>query len=139
MLKRSSSVMMTIFIVAGLLTAVCAAATAGQAVNAKTVAEHMDKSKYSSHEIKSYLKGLKGSEITADGKVNDILTGKTGNRVVLFVNVPGRDKDFVVDVYVDDAGKLHKGDHLSCKGEYSKYNMFTVNGITLKDGSCSKK
>jgi len=114
-------------------------AAAGQAADAKNVAEHMDKGKYSSSEIKSYLKELKGNTVTADGKVNDIMTGKTGNRVVVYVNVPSRGKDFVVDVYVDDASKLHKGDHVSCKGNYVKYNMFTVNGITLKDGSCTKK
>lgn len=125
-------------IAAGMFILYQSAALAAQAVNAKTVAEHMDKSKHSTSEIKSYLKELKGGEVTAEGKVNDVLTGKTGNRVVVFVNVPGRDKDFVVDVYVDDASKLHKGDHVSCKGKYAKYNMFTVNGITLKDGSCSK-
>jgi len=123
---------------AGLFIVAQNASAAGQAANAKTVAEHMDKSKYSSSEIKSYLKGLKGNTVAADGKVNDIMTGKTGNRVVLYVNIPGRGKDFVVDVYVDDASNLHKGDHVSCKGEYVKYNMFTVNGITLKDGSCRK-
>jgi hypothetical protein len=114
------------------------ATAADQAVNAKTVAEHMDKGKYSSSEIKSYMKGLKGATITADGKVNDIMTGKTGTRVVLSV-AAGRNNDFVVDVYVADASKLHKGEHVSCKGEYSKFNNWTLNGIALKDGSCSKK
>ena len=114
------------------------AAAAEQPVNAKTVAEHMDKSKYSASEIKSYLKGLKGGTITADGEIRDIMTGKTGNRVVLSV-AAGRTGDFVVDVYVDNAGSLYKGDRVSCTGQYSKYNMFTVNGIALKDGSCRKK
>ncbi len=133
---------------AGIVAVVCAAAgaftffgdmaVAGQAVNAETVAGHMDKNKYSTSDIKSYLKGLKGHSIAAQGKVKDVMVGKTGNRVVVFVNVPGRKKDFVVDVYVDKADKLHKGDRVSCKGEYAKYNLFTVNGITLKDGSCSK-
>lgn len=114
-------------------------ADAGQTISATTVAEHMDKSKYSTAEIKTYLKGLKGHEIAAEGKVNDIMTGKTGNRVVVFVNVPGRDKDFVVDAFVDDASMLHKGDSVACKGEFSKYNMFTVNGITIKNSRCSKR
>ncbi len=114
------------------------ACAGGQTLNAKTVGEHMDKSKYSTAEVKAYIKDLKGKQITADGKINEILSGKTGNRVVVFVKVPGRPKEFVVDVYVDDASKLHKGDQVSCKGEYAKYNMFTVNGITLKDGTCRK-
>ena len=114
-------------------------ASAAGPVNAATVAEHMDKSKYSSSEIKTYLKGIKGAEVAAEGRINDILTGKTGNRVVVFVSVPGREKNFVVDVFVDDASKLQKNNHVSCTGKYVKYNMFTVNGITLKDGSCAKK
>ncbi len=125
-------------IAASVLLVSVQANAAGQAVSAKTVAEHMDKGKYSSSEIKSYLKGLKGETITADGKVQDIMVGKSGTRVVLSV-AAGRNGDFVVDVFVDDAGKLHKGERASCKGEYSKYNMWTVNGITLKNGSCSKK
>jgi len=114
------------------------AMAAEQVVNAKTVAEHMDKGKYSSSDIKSYMKGLKGATITADGKVNDIMAGKTGTRVVLSI-AAGSHNDFVVDVYVNDASKLHNGDHVSCKGEYSRYNGWTLNGIALKDGSCSKK
>ncbi len=138
MVRRFAGIMAVVFAAAGTFTLLGATAVAGQAVNAETVAGHMDKSKYSTSDIKSYLKGLKGHGIAAQGKVKDVMVGKTGNRVVVFVNVPGRKKDFVVDVYVDRADKLHKGDHVSCKGEYAKYNMFTVNGITLKDGSCSK-
>jgi hypothetical protein len=138
MVTRIVSVLASVLVTAGMFMVPQQMATAGQAVNAKTVAEHMDKGKYSASEIKSYLKGLKGNEITADGRIDEILTGKTGNRVVVFVKVPGRGKEFVVDVFVDDAGKLHKGESVSCKGEYAKYNMFTVNGITLKNGKCSR-
>ncbi len=126
------------FVIAGVFMVSQKSATAGQSVNATTVAEHMDKSKNSSSDIKSYLKELKGKEITANGKIKDVLSGKTGNRVVVYVKVPGRKKDFVVDVYVDDAGNLHKGSQVSCRGTYRKYNMFTVNGITLTDGKCSR-
>lgn len=112
-------------------------AAAEQAVPAKAVAEHMDKAKYTSADIKSYLKDLKGKEVTADGKIDEILTGRTGTRVVVFVDISGRSRYFVVDVYVNDAKDLHKGDAVSCRGEYTKYNMFTLNGIALK-GSCSK-
>ena len=98
----------------------------------------MDKNKYASAEIKNYLKDLKGKTVVADGKIHDILSGKTGTRVVLSVKA-GRSKDFMVDVYVNEAVKLHKNDQVSCKGEYSKYNLFTLNGITLKNGTCSKR
>ncbi len=113
-------------------------ASAEEAINAKTVAERMDKSKHSTAEIKSYLKDLRKKTILAEGKVKDILSGKTGNRIVLSVNA-GKLNNFVVDVYGDQSEKFRKGDQLSCRGEYVKYNPFTVNGITLKDGSCSKK
>ncbi len=136
-MKRKSWFFVSVLVSAALFIAMQAAA-ADQAVSAKTVAEHMDKGKYSASEIKSYLKGLKGGTVTADGKVHDILTGKTGNRVVLSV-AAGRNGDFVVDVYVDNASNLHKGDRVNCSGEYVKYNMFTVNGIALKNGNCKKK
>lgn len=137
MIKKIGIVTLSLFVAASLCMIGSTKAAAEQAVHAKAVAEHMDKSKYSSAEIKSYLKDLKGKEVTADGKIDEILTGRTGTRVVVFVDIPGRSRDFVVDVYVHEAGNLHKGDRVSCKGEYAKYNMFTLNGITLK-GSCNK-
>ncbi|OGW33825.1 MAG: hypothetical protein A2010_06355 [Nitrospirae bacterium GWD2_57_9] len=131
---KSKALSIVILIAAALVFAVAGTAAAE---SAKAVAEHMDKGKHTSSDIKAYLKGLKGKTVTAEGRVNDVLSGKTGNKVVLFVDTP-KSKDFVVDVYVDDASKLHKGDQVSCKGEYARYNMFTLNGITLKDGSCKK-
>ncbi|HET6490022.1 MAG TPA: hypothetical protein VFG28_09680 [Syntrophales bacterium] len=139
MVTRIVRIIVLVSAAAGMFIVSPSMTNAGQAVNAKTVAEHMDKSKYSSAEIKSYLKGLKGSEITAEGKIDEILSGKTGNRVVVFVKIPGREREFVVDVYVSDSGKLNKNDQVSCKGEYAKYNMFTLNGIALKDGTCTKR
>ncbi len=136
MIKRIGIATVCLFVAAGIFIKTPGGAAA-QAVPAKAVAEHMDKSKYSSAEIKSYLKDLKGKEITADGKIDEILTGKSGTRVVVFVNIPGRSRDFIVDVYVNDAKDFRKGDGVSCKGEYTKYNMFTLNGIAIK-GSCSK-
>lgn len=125
-------------IAAGIILTASVTAVAGQAVNARTVAERMDKQKYTSSEIKTYLRGLKGRTITVDGRVHDVLIGKTGNRVVLHVDTP-KPKDFVVDVFVDSAPKMRKNDSVICKGVYSRYNIFTVNGIILKGGSCSGK
>lgn len=137
MVRNISIVMVCFFAAAGIFISTPRGATAGPAVDAKEIATRLDKSKYTSAEIKSYLKDLKSKEVTAEGKVDEILTGKTGTRVVVLVDVPNRTKNFVVDVYVSDASGLHKGDGVSCKGDYSKYNMFTLNGITLK-GSCKK-
>ena len=112
-------------------------AHAGQ-VTAVDVADHMDKSKYSTADVKQYLKALKGEQVSAEGKVHDVQTGKTGVKIVVSVDIPGRSRNFVVDVHTKDAVAVHKGDWVSCKGEYVKYNMFTLNGIGI-NGSCSKK
>jgi hypothetical protein len=128
---------LSLFLAAGLLLAAGTAA-AQKPVNANTVAERMNKNKYSSAEVKTYLKDLKGRTVTADGRIKDMMTGKTGNRIVLSVKA-GKSNNFVVDVYADNIKTLHKGDEVSCTGTYVKYNPFTVNGITLKDGVCSKR
>ena len=86
MVTRTGNKGMRLILAAGMLMTVAATAIAGDLVNASTIADHMDKGKYSSGEIKTYLKGLKGSSVAADGKIQDIMTGKTGNRVVLSVN-----------------------------------------------------
>jgi hypothetical protein len=131
------SIVFAMFMVSGVAILSPGPAQAEQ-VTAADVADHMDKSKYSSADIKKYLKALKGEQVSAEGKVHDVMTGKTGVKVVVSVDIPGRSKDFVVDVRTKDAAALHKGDRVSCKGEYIKYNMFTLNGIGI-DGSCSKK
>jgi acyl-coenzyme A thioesterase PaaI-like protein len=130
------TIVFLLFMAAGAVILTPAPSHAGQ-VTAAEVADHMDKTKYSSDDIKSYLKALKGKQIVADGKVDDVKTGRTGAKIVVKVEVPGRSKDFVVDVRTKSAAALHKGDRVSCKGEYLKYNMFTLNGIGI-DGSCSK-
>ncbi|OGW38608.1 MAG: hypothetical protein A2X58_10110 [Nitrospirae bacterium GWC2_56_14] len=136
MVMKDFTIAFFLFMAAGVVILSPAPSQAGQ-VAAADVADHMDKTKYSSDDIKSYLKALKGKRIVADGKVDDVKTGRTGAKIVVKVEVPGRSKDFVVDVRTKSAAALHKGDRVSCKGEYTKYNMFTLNGIGI-DGSCSK-
>jgi len=136
MVMKVFTIAFLLFMAAGVVILSPAPSHAGQ-VTAAEVADHMDKTKYSSDDIKSYLKALKGKQIVADGKVDDVKTGRTGAKIVVKVEVPGRSKDFVVDVRTKSAAALHKGDRVSCKGEYTKYNMFTLNGIGI-DGSCSK-
>ncbi len=136
-MKVVFTIVFSMLIAAGMAVLSPVAAHAGP-VAAAVVANHMDKSKYSSADIKQYLKALKGQQVSAEGKVHDVLTGKTGVKIVVSVDVPGRSKNFVVDVHGKDAAAMHKGDRVSCKGEYVKYNMFTLNGIGI-DGSCSKK
>jgi acyl-coenzyme A thioesterase PaaI-like protein len=130
------TIVFSLFMAAGMVILSPAPSHAGQ-ITAAVVADHMDKSKYSSDDIKSYLKALKGKQIVADGKVDDVKTGRTGAKIVVTVEVPGRSKDFIVDVRTKAVAALHKGDRVSCKGKYTKYNMFTLNGIGI-DGSCSK-
>jgi hypothetical protein len=138
MVTKIVRIVVAVFLASGVFLVSQKIALAGAAIEAPTVAEHLDKGKYSSAEIKSYLKGLKGKEIVANGKIEDIKSGRSGNKVVVLVNVPGRDKPFVVDVVVKGESNLHKNEHVSCNGKYKNYNMFTLNGITLTDGKCSK-
>lgn len=138
MVMKFFSVTLCVLAALGLIALSSGTATAGAALNAAEVAEHMDKTKYSSDDVKSYLKALKGKQIVAEGKVDDVITGRTGAKIVVQVNVPGRSREFVVDVRVKEAGKFHKGDRASCEGRYAKYNMFTLNGIGI-DGHCSKQ
>jgi hypothetical protein len=138
MIMKFFSVMLCVLVALGVIVVSSGTATAGAAVNAADVAEHMDKTKYSSDDVKGYLRALKGKQIVAEGKVDDVITGKTGAKIVLSVDVPGRSRNFVVDVRVKEAGKFHKGDRASCEGRYAKYNMFTLNGIGI-NGHCSKQ
>jgi hypothetical protein len=133
------TIVFLMLMVSGVVILSPGAVQAGQ-VTAADVADHMDKSKYSSADIKKYLKALKGEQVSADGKVHEVLTGRSGVKVVVSVNIPGRSKEFIVDVHSKDAASVHvqKGDRVSCKGEYVRYNMFTLNGVGI-DGSCTKK
>ena len=133
------TIVVSMLMVSGMAILSPGAAQAGQAT-AADVAEHMDKSKYTSADIKKYLKALKGEQVSAEGKVHEVLTGRSGVKVVVSVNIPGRSQEFIVDVHSKDAANVHvqKGDRVSCKGEYERYNMFTLNGIGI-EGSCSKK
>ena len=137
MVMKSVSIAFSMLLVAGCVILSPGSSHAGQ-VTAPDVADHMDKSKYTSADIKKYLKALKGEQVSAEGRVDDVLTGKTGIKIVVSVAVPGRSKEFTVDVHTKDAASLHKDDRVSCTGEYVRYNMFTLNGIGI-DGSCSKK
>jgi len=137
MVMKVVTIAFSMLLVSGMAILSPGPAEAGQ-ITAADVADHMDKSKYSSADIKQYLKALKGKQVSAEGKVHDVLTGKTGVKIVVSVNIPGRSRDFVVDVRAKDTAAVHKGDRVSCTGEYVKYNMFTLNGIGI-DGGCAKK
>jgi hypothetical protein len=86
------------------------------------------------------MKDLKSKEVTAEGKIDDILNQpKKIAKVVVHVDVPGKSGKFVVDVHMpqDSADKLRKGETVSCKGEFRRYNPWTLNGIVL-EGTCKK-
>lgn len=130
----------SLFVAAGLLVSAHTPATAGQAVNAKTIAERLDKSKYTTSEIKTYVKGLKGADVTAEGKIDDIMNQpRRTAKVVVLIDVPGRSGKFIVDVHMpqNEADKLRKNDMVICKGEFRRYNPWTLGGIVL-EGACRK-
>lgn len=122
---------------AGLLLWSTSSASAEEALDAVAIAQHLDKTKYTTTEVKNYIKDLKDKQVIAKGKLHEVLTGKTGTKVVVYVDVPNKSTYFIVDTIVEDASGLHKNDRITCTGKYVKYNMFSLNGITIK-GSCKK-
>jgi len=136
MRPRFLSSVVSAVIASGIIIMLQGSATA--AVDAVDVAEHMDKTKYTSAEVKGYLKALKDKQVIAKGKISDVLTGKSGTKIVVYVDIPGRSKEFVVDVHTKKPAEFLKGTQVTCQGTYVKYNMFTLNGIGI-EGSCAKK
>jgi hypothetical protein len=133
---KKTGIMMSALFASGMLLAVQASA---ETVDVKTIAKHLDKGKYTKSEIKDYMKDMKGKEVTAEGHVNDIERGKRNEKIVVWVDVPGREKKFVVDALVEDASGFHMNDAIACKGNFSKYNIFSLNGVTIKDAKCTKR
>ena len=119
---------------------VLAASAALAAVSAATIAGRMNKDKYTTSEIKAYMKDLKGQTVTASGKVHDI-QGQPRKKAKVVLVVPGAGKKgkFIVDVHMpqDDSKKFRKNDQVICTGDFVRYNIYTLNGITLR-GACRK-
>ncbi len=136
-MRRTMRTLTAMILGAGFLLSAASLVSAEESLDAVTIAQHLDKSKYTTTEVKNYLKDLKDKQVTAQGKLHEVLTGKTGIKVVVYVDVPKRSTYFIVDTFVEDASNLHKGDRVTCTGRYSKYNLFTLNGITIK-GACKK-
>lgn len=121
----------------GILPFAVSSVSAEEPLNAVTIAQHLDKTNYTTAEVKNYIKGLKSKRVIAQGKLHEVLTGKTGIKVVVYVDVPDRSTYFIVDTVVENASGLQKNDIVTCTGDYVKYNMFSLNGITIR-GSCKK-
>ncbi len=100
------------------------------------IIDHMDKSKYSSSEIKAYMKSIKGEAVHVSGKVTDVKTGRSGTRISL--TVPGGTKgNYKVDVVTkEDTSSIHQGASVHCNGIFRQFNTFTLNGFTLIEGHC---
>ncbi|HAR45895.1 MAG: hypothetical protein A2X56_00170 [Nitrospirae bacterium GWC2_57_13] len=126
-------------IMAGIILAGMSAAAYGGTVSAVQIAQRLDKTKHTTAEIKSFLKGLKGQQVQADGRVNDVRIGKKNAKVVVLVKVPERSQEFVVDVQMETnaAEKFRKDERVACTGEFVRHNNFTLNGVVIK-GSCKK-
>ncbi|HWR73501.1 MAG TPA: hypothetical protein VN604_10045 [Nitrospirota bacterium] len=136
-MRRAIGILAGMVLGAGFLLGSTSSVSAEEALDAVAIAQHLDKSKYTTTEVKNYIKDLKNKQVIARGKLHEVLTGKTGIKVVVYVDVPNKSTYFIVDTLVENASGLHKNDRITCTGEYVKYNMFTLNGITIK-GSCKK-
>ena len=136
-MRRAIGMLTGMVLGTGLLLFTASSAPAEEALDAVTIAQHLDKSKYTTTEVKNYIKDLKDKQVIAQGKLHEVLTGKTGTKVVVYVDIPNKSTYFIVDTLVEDASGLHKNDRVTCTGKYVKYNPFSLNGITIK-GSCKK-
>lgn len=136
-MRRAIGMLACMVLGAGCLLFAAPSVSAEEALDAVAIAQHLDKTKYTTTEVKNYIKDLKNKQVIAQGKLHEVLTGKTGTKVVVYVDVPNKSTYFIVDTIVEDASGLHKNDRITCTGEYVKYNMFSLNGITIK-GSCKK-
>ncbi len=134
MTKSVGIVTVSLFLAVNMLVVGNVQSAAGEAVNARTVAEHMDKSKYSTADIKSYVRDLKDKEIVASGKVHNVLSGRYGAKVVIRLNIPGNESPFIIDIRMNEVENIHKGDTISCKGAFVRAGSF---GIVV-EGSCTK-
>ncbi len=136
-MRRTIGTLAVMVLGTALLLLSASSASAEEPVNAVAISQHLDKTKYTTTEVKNYIKDLKNKQVIAQGKLHEVLTGKTGVKVVVYVNDPNRSSYFIVDTIVENASGLHKNDLVTCTGEYVKYNPFSLNGITIK-GSCKK-
>ena len=106
------------------------------AVNAVEIAQRLDKTKYTSDQIKGYVRKLnKKTKVVATGTVRDVKSGRSGTKVVLHVTVPGRKRKFLVAVMVNNAQNIRRGQSATCSGKYLRYSRFDLNGVTI-EGSC---
>lgn len=140
MFTRFAALMMIAMILCAPLMVAPSSSYAEEAVQAADIADHMDKTKYTAVEIKTYMRNLKNKQVVATGKVDNVHTlPRQEAKTVVHVSIPGRSTLFVVDVHMlqAEAGALHKNDTVTCTGTFRRYNPWTLNGIVLQ-GSCSK-
>ena len=116
------------------LTFLVTSIQAEDSLNFKVVADHADKTKYTSSEIKGFARDAKGKKITVEGKILDVKTGRSGKKVSLLTRA-GHTEKFKVDVMVEDISGLRKGNHVTCTGKFHRYGS-NLRGMVMVDGKC---
>ena len=107
---------------------------AEKSISLQEVADHADKTKYTSAEIKKFARSAKGKKITVEGKVLDVKTGRSGNKVSLLTRA-GETGKFKVDVMAKDIRGLRKGSEVTCTGKFHRFGS-SLRGMVMIDGKC---
>ncbi len=109
-------------------------AVAGDVVMAKDAVKYLDKSTYTSAQIKQYYRSLKGKTVKGSGVVVDVRTARKGSRVAVYI--PGTKKPAkgynIVVVTEQDGMDLKKGSKVSFEGTFLRYAMFTADNLDIQ-------
>ncbi len=137
MLKRSSIYTMIICLSFSFLIVTYSKLSAEEAVSAKEAVKYLDKSKYTSAEIKKYYRALKKKKVKGIGRVVEVRKGRKAFSVAVLVDgtkpISKRKEYNLVVITTQDAGtELKKNDRVSFEGIFIRYAMFTVDNIDLK-------
>jgi hypothetical protein len=107
---------------------------AGESVSAKEAVKYLDKSTYTSAQIKTFYRSLKKKTIKGTGKVIDVIKGRRGSKVTVLVTGTQSKKGYnlVIVTRQDPASELNKNDEIKYEGIFVRYHPFTVDNIDIK-------
>ena len=123
------------------LLAGCATAEPQKTLAASDVVERLDQSKYTTAQIKDYLKTVEGARIKGEGKVVNVLGGKPGKmRVTVLTPGSKPQKGYNIVLYTGQnaVAELNINDPISFEGELGKASFIRGASIDVKAAAYRK-
>ncbi|MGE5892798.1 MAG: hypothetical protein ACM34I_01965 [bacterium] len=117
------------------LSAGCVTAEPRKTLPASEVLERLDQSKYTTAQIKEYLKSIEGSRIKGEGKVVNVLGGKLGKmRVTVLAPGSRPKKGYNIVLYTGQnaVAELNINDRISLEGELGRASFIGGGSIDVK-------